>query len=91
MMTMMMMNYLSAKKDACDTSAGYAMLMRPNKAETALHGYHCQSDMAVRMRELYSRSVTIAFRWFITNDDNDDDGGGGGDGGGTVVVVIVLW
>ena len=28
---------------------GYAMLMRPNKAETAVHGCHCSGDMAVRM------------------------------------------
>ena len=45
---------LSAKTNACDTSAGYAMLMRPNRAETALHGCYCQSDVAVRKRELYS-------------------------------------
>ena len=29
---------------------GYAVLMRPNKAETAVHGCHCPGDMAVRMR-----------------------------------------
>ena len=28
----------------------YAMLMRPNKAATAVHGCHCPGDMAVRMR-----------------------------------------
>ena len=28
----------------------YAMLMRPNKAKTAVHGCHCPGDMAVRMR-----------------------------------------
>ena len=28
---------------------GYAMLMSPNKDETAVHGCHCQGDMAVRM------------------------------------------
>ena len=28
---------------------GYAKLMRPNKAETAVHGCHCPGDMAVRM------------------------------------------
>ena len=27
---------------------GYVMLMRPNKAETAVHGCHCPGDMAVR-------------------------------------------
>ena len=25
------------------------MLMRPNKAETAVHGCHCAGDMAVRI------------------------------------------
>ena len=29
---------------------GYAMLMRPYKAETTLHGCHFSGDMAVRMR-----------------------------------------
>ena len=29
---------------------GYAMLMRPNKTETAVHGCHCPGDKAVRMR-----------------------------------------
>ena len=29
---------------------GYAMLMRPNEAETAVHGCYCPDDMAVRMR-----------------------------------------
>ena len=33
----------------------YAMLMRPNKAETAVHGCHCPGDMAVRMREVLAR------------------------------------
>ena len=31
---------------------GYAVLMRPDKAEAAVHGCHCQGDMAVRMREV---------------------------------------
>ena len=31
---------------------GHAMLIRPNKAETAVHGCHCSSDMAVRMRKV---------------------------------------
>ena len=30
-------------------SVGYAVLMRPNKAETAVHGCHCPGDMAVCM------------------------------------------
>ena len=28
-------------------SDGYAMLMSPNKSETAVHGCHCPGDMAV--------------------------------------------
>ena len=31
---------------------GHAMLIRPNKAETAVHGCHCLGDMAVRMRKV---------------------------------------
>ena len=31
------------------------MLMSPNKGETAVHGYHCPGNMAVRMRELLVR------------------------------------
>ena len=31
------------------------MLMRPNKAETAVHGCYCPSDMAVRMRKVLAR------------------------------------
>ena len=31
------------------------MLMRPNKAETAVHGCHCLGDMAVRMRKVLAR------------------------------------
>ena len=34
---------------------GYAMLMKPNKAETAVHGCHCPGDMAVRMRKVLAR------------------------------------
>ena len=34
---------------------GYAMLMSPNKGETAAHGCHCPGDMAVRMREVLAR------------------------------------
>ena len=34
---------------------GYAMLMRPNKAETAVHGYHC--DMALSMRKVLARPL----------------------------------
>ena len=31
------------------------MLMRPNKAETAVHGCHCLGDMAVCMRKVLAR------------------------------------
>ena len=31
------------------------MLMRPNEAETAVHGSHCTGDMAVRMRKVLAR------------------------------------
>ena len=31
------------------------MLMRPNKAETAVPGCHCLGDMAVRMRKVLAR------------------------------------
>ena len=34
---------------------GYVMLMRPNKAETGVHGCHCPGDMAVRMRQVLAR------------------------------------
>ena len=34
---------------------GYAMLMSPNKGETAVHGCHCRGNMAARMRELLVR------------------------------------
>ena len=30
-------------------------LMRPNKAETAVHGCHCPGDMAVRIRKVLAR------------------------------------
>ena len=31
---------------------GCAMLMRPNKAETAVHGCYCPGDMTVCMHEI---------------------------------------
>ena len=34
---------------------GYAMLMSPNKGETAVHCCHCPGDMAVRVREVLAR------------------------------------
>jgi len=39
----------------CSLTDGYAMLMSPNKSETALHGCHCLCDMAVRMRGVMAR------------------------------------
>ena len=33
----------------------YAMLMSPSKGETAVHGFHCLRDMAVRMHEVMAR------------------------------------
>ena len=37
----------------CETlTPGYAMLMSPNKDETAVHGCGCPGDMAVRMRKV---------------------------------------
>ena len=44
------------------------MLMSPNKDETAVHGCHCQGDMAVRMRKVLQTAglvfecVTCYFR-----------------------------
>ena len=35
---------------------GYAKLMRPNKAETAVHSCHSPGDIAVRMRKALARS-----------------------------------
>ena len=61
------MNYILPRKLSAKLSAdfigllvqflpnGYAMLMRPNNAETAVHGCHCLGDMAVRMRKVLAR------------------------------------
>ena len=38
-----------------DSSDGYAMLMSPNKSETAVHGRLCPCDIAVRIREIPAR------------------------------------
>ena len=35
------------------------MLMRPNKAEPAVHGCHCPGDMAVRMRKVLARPCVV--------------------------------
>ena len=34
---------------------GYALLMRPDKTETAVRGCHCLGDMAVRLRKVLAR------------------------------------
>ena len=44
-------NYIGLKVPSLPD--GYnTMLMGPNKAETAVHGFHCTVDMAVRMRKV---------------------------------------
>ena len=49
------------------------MLMSPNKDETAVHGCHCQGDMAVRMRKVLQTAglvfecVTCFFRIIFNN------------------------
>ena len=45
----------SAVKGRLHRADGYAMLMRPNKAETAVLGFHCPGDMAVGMRKVLAR------------------------------------
>ena len=56
----------SAQLSGSEESDGNAMLMSPNKDETAVHGCHCRGDMAARMRK-YCRprgwcwSVSLAF------------------------------
>ena len=56
---------LDSKGRVCDRKwdrAGYAMLMSPNKDETAVHGSHCRDDMAVRMPH---RGVgSVCFSWY---------------------------
>ena len=39
----------------CICMNGFALLVNPNKGETAIHGCYCQCDMAVRMREVLAR------------------------------------
>ena len=41
---------------------GYAMLMSPNKDETANHGCHCPGNMAVRMRKVLAIPRSCAVR-----------------------------
>ena len=49
------------------------MLMSPDKDETAVHGCHCQGDMAVRMRKVLQTAglvfecVTCFFRVSLYN------------------------
>ena len=45
----------------------YAMLMRPNKAETAVHGCHYLGDMAVQMsaRGLVSEFLLLFERSYL--------------------------
>ena len=38
---------------------GYAMLMRSNKAETAVYNCHCPGDMAVRMRKVLASGLVL--------------------------------
>ena len=65
------------------------MLMSPNKDETAVHGCHCQGDMAVRRRNwilqtagLVFECVTCFFVFGLNSSqyhfiDNPRGGGGG--------------
>ena len=47
---------------------GYAILMRPNKAETAVNGCHCPGDMAVRMRYVLASS-RVSFAFIVVDRD----------------------
>ena len=49
-------------------STGYAMLMSPNKGETAVHGCHCHGDMDVRMHKL----MAIPQSWYVCFSANID-------------------
>ena len=40
---------------------GYAMLISPNKGETAVYGCHCPGDMAVRMREVLALPWAVGY------------------------------
>ena len=41
---------------------GYDMLMNPNKDETAVHGCHCPSDVAVCMRKVLAIPHNVPYR-----------------------------
>ena len=46
----------------------HGYFMRPNKAKTAIHGFHYPGDMAVRMRKVLARPwVGIRVSFFIFN------------------------
>ena len=52
---------------------GYAMLMRPNKAETAVHGFHCSGDISVRMLKVCVTCffiVVFTFKVYMTRKIN---------------------
>ena len=42
-------------------SDGYAMLMSPNKGETAVHGCHCRGNMVLRMLKV----MGIPRSWYV--------------------------
>ena len=42
-------------------SDGYALLMSPNKGETAVHGCHCRGDMVLRMLKV----MAIPRSWYV--------------------------
>ena len=52
------------------TVPGYAMLMRTNKAKTAVHGYHCSGDMAMRMRKILVAELCAELICFVTQTIN---------------------
>ena len=45
--------------------AGCAMLMSPNKDETAVHGSHCPCDMVGRMRKIIATYICIPQSWYV--------------------------
>ena len=42
-------------------SDGYALLMSPNKGETAVHGCHCRGDMVLRLFKV----MAIPRSWYV--------------------------
>ena len=56
------------------SSPSFFRLMRPNKAETAVHGCHCPVDMAVRMRKVLVRpwvGVRVSLAFIVDLYDRD--------------------